>query len=160
MRARTASLAFVALAGIAFAVRYVATRPIDSPLYVVPTGAVGHEESRRDVCAAWLSIGRTQNAWSMENWIAVPKGGSVHSEIRAAQHLQYELDPGSGLADACIAEELDSQTGEDIVSAVLGACRRKDPPEGQAVLFLRFADSAGKCEKPIGKPKLRPAPSN
>jgi hypothetical protein len=157
-RAR-AGAAILALAGGIAGVAYVFTRPVDFPIYLVPVGAAGHEESRRDVCAAWLPIARTQLAWSRETWIAVPQGGSLHPELRAARHLQFELDPGSGLADACVAEELDARTARDIVSAVLAACGRRDPPESQAILFLKRADPGGTCEKPVGSPTLRPTPS-
>lgn len=130
------------------------------PIYLVPVGAPGHEQSRRSVCSTYLWIERTTGASSRESWIAVPKGGSLYSEIRSAKQLEFELDPGSGLADACVAGELDSRTGMDIVNAVLRGCGRKDPVESQVALFLTYSGLAGGCDKPSGQPRLAGTPSN
>lgn len=107
MRQSVVAFTLLALAVVLVfrAVIFFASTLVGSPICLVPVGEPGHEESGRNVCSTYLSIERTTGAWSRESWIAVPKGTSLHSEIRSAKQLQFELDPGSGLADACVAEE-------------------------------------------------------
>ena len=154
------ALVVVAFGAVFFAVNSGGSPTFLSPIYLAPIGAPGHEASSRSVCSTNLWIERTTGASSRESWIAVPKGSSLHSEIRSAKQLQFELDPGSGPADACVADELDSRTGMEIVSAVLGACGCKDPPESQVVLFVTYIDLVGGCGKPSGEPRLLRTPSN
>ncbi len=85
-------------------------------------------------------------------------------EIRSAKELFFETDPGSGLANVCVAEELSYETRPDLVSAVVDACkpelsfgRPQHGPEGRVVFYL--ANLIGDCEKPTGAPTIV-TPSN
>ena len=138
--------------------------PKTDPLYLKSPGSPDYESSMRPVCAALLSISRTPMSWRRESWIAVPKGSSLHTEIRSAKELFFETDPGSGLATVCVAEELSYEARRDLVSAVLDACRpglslgrSQHGPEAQVVLYL--ANFTGDCEKPTGTPTIV-TPSN
>jgi hypothetical protein len=143
------------------------TTPADLPLYLLPVESAGHEGSQRRVCADWLPIERTSEGWSLEWWIVLPKGSSLYSEIRSAKQLEFEIDPGSGLANVCVAEEKDSEQAPDIINAVLARCRPKltlggrVAPESRVALHLtHFDQGAEACGTPSGTPRLGRTPSN
>jgi hypothetical protein len=144
-----------------------ATAPVSSsyPIYLEPAGSPHHEESKRQVCAAWLSIERTAPSSSMEWWIAISKDSSLYAEIRSAKGLEFEIDIGSGLSDVCVSEELDFRARPDIVKAVLDGCGGAVPPRGPAgqlmAIHLREAAHsvfASGCEVPAGTPRLSETP--
>jgi hypothetical protein len=126
MTMRRQVFAIVAVFAIAAAgVVWRATAPSGRSIYLVPAGQPGHEESERHACAEWRPNGRGLSRFR-DWWLVVPKGGSLHSEIRAAKRMEFEVDPGSGLADMCLGDEVDFQSGPGIVKEVLEACHRRD----------------------------------
>jgi hypothetical protein len=93
------------------------------------------DKSRFDVCAACIPTGqatetnRTHGRPTFWNgalcqwWVAATPGSKLHRELLGAQTVLFELDPGSGLGDACRSEE--AAVGEArarVVSGVIERC--------------------------------------
>jgi hypothetical protein len=137
----------VLVAAVAALIVDFETAPRTTDLFLEAPGAPGHEASRRAVCAV---LDRPKA------WIAVPRGGSLYSEIRASKQLLFETDPGSGLATVCVTQEQDYKSRPEIVAAVLAACRPRysigrfrAAPEDQVALLLENEFDDTKCERRV-----------
>ena len=119
-------LSIIAVSAIVTAgIARCALAPVGRSIYLVPAGQPGHEESERYACAEWRPNGHEASRFR-DWWLVVPKGSSLHSEIRAAKRVEFEVDPGSGLADMCLGNELEFQSGPSVVKGVLEECYRRD----------------------------------
>ena len=138
--------------------------PLEHPIHLVHAGDPDPEGSVREVCAEWRPDQRAVSR-SRDWWIVVPRESSLHAEIRSAKRLLFEVDPGSGLSDVCLIEELEFQSVPDVVKGVLEACRRREGlwarrPEEQVALRVNAAEGDRACDKPGGASKAPSTPPN
>src|SRR5438045_6354745 len=98
---RTGAFAVAVALALAFAVKNCAGDPIYTASQDRPSTV------ERRVCSQWLPVSRSQvDAWEMEWWVLVTAGSELHNELRSARRLQFEIDPGSGLSDVCVARQI------------------------------------------------------
>jgi hypothetical protein len=89
--------------------------------------------------------------------VATP-GTSLYRDLLKAREVKFELDPGSGLGDACIDDEGVPYADEpsNIVHAVLENCSittkwrtLRGSPQEQVAFFIGWPDSnRAPCKRP------------